>query len=236
MSGETLPPQIADQMRRDILRGRLAPGAAIKEREQALARGVSRTPMREAIRILADEGLVTLRPARSPVVANPSLQQVADDIEVLRALELLSGKLACARATDADIAEIRAVHEKMARLYSEIDTLELFEIDMSFHLTISRASHNPSLIATHRAYLARLWRVRYLSASQRESRERVLRQHGAMVEGLVRRDPDLMQREITAHLDAMVDNIRRRFEAEARAKRKNARPRARRKSVGAPAT
>lgn len=213
MADATLPEQIADQLRRDILRGTLAPGDPIKERDTAEARGVSRTPMREAIRILAKEGLVILRPARSPVVADPSLKEVSDAIAVLRALEVLSGKLACTHATADEIAAIRALHAKMSDLYDRADTLDLFEIDMEFHISIARASHNPALAETHAAYLARLWRARYLSAKQRRSRERVLRQHGAIVEGLERRDPAQVTGEIESHLEHLGINIVQYFRA-----------------------
>jgi DNA-binding GntR family transcriptional regulator len=211
MADRNLPEHIANQLRRDILRGTLAPGATIKERDSAAGLAVSRTPMREAIRILANEGLVVLRPSRSPIVANPGLKEIADAIDVLRALELLSGELACRHATDDEIARIRAIHERMTEVYGKIDTLELFEIDMSFHLAIAAASHNAALAETHRAFLARLWRARYLSARRQSSRERVLRQHGAIVAGLEARDPARVQHEIQAHLEALLDNIRHLF-------------------------
>lgn len=213
VSSQTLPQRIANHLRREILRGNLAPGTAIKERDKAAELGVSRTPLREAIRILAKEELVLLRPARSPVVANPSLKEVTDAIEVLTALEVLSGRLACENATDAEIAEIRAIHEHMTTVYGKIDSLDLFEIDMNFHIAIARASHNPSLAETHGAYLARLWRARYLSARKKRSRERVLRQHGNIVAGLETREPALVVPEIESHLKHLAINIRDFFEA-----------------------
>lgn len=213
MDDATLPEQIADQLRRDILRGILAPGQPIKERDTAAGRGVSRTPMREAIRILSKEGLVILRPSRSPVVADPSLKEVTDAIAVLTALELLSGRLACELATDAEIAEIRAIHTHMSEIYDNADTLDLFEIDMNFHISIARASHNPALAETHNSYLARLWRARYLSAIQRRSRDRVLRQHGAIIEGLEARDPAKVCAEIEDHLKHLGINISHLFRA-----------------------
>ncbi|WP_172329115.1 GntR family transcriptional regulator [Mangrovicoccus sp. HB161399] len=215
MTDKTLPEKIADQIRRDILRGRFAPGSPLKERETALEMDVSRTPMREAIRILSKEGLVILRPARSPVIADPSLQDIADAIDVLRALELLSGELACRRASDGDLARIAAMQEKMAAEYDTLDTVDLFEIDMGFHTAIVEAAHNPALLGTYRAYLERLWRARYLSASQRRSRDRVLRQHGDIVEGLVARDPDKVAAAMRAHLEALEDNIRAKYEQDA---------------------
>ena len=213
MPEQNLPEQIANRLRRDILRGSLQPGSSIKERDTAAEMGVSRTPMREAIRILAKEGLVTLRPARSPLIANPSYKEVTDWVAVLRALEKLSAELACKNATPEDLAEIRAIHEQMTKSYDHIDTLDLFEIDMSFHRAIARASHNQALAETHEAFLARLWRVRYLSASQRDSRDRVLAQHGQMVKGLEEGDARLVDTEISYHLDHLELNIRRRFDA-----------------------
>lgn len=215
MSETTLPEQIAHQLRRDILRGKLAPGEPIKERENAGGMGVSRTPMREAIRILAKEGLVILRPSRSPVVANPTLKEATDAIEVLTALELLSAELACQRASDAEIAGIEAIQMTMELRYDQADKLDLFEIDMSLHLAIAQASHNAPLAETHRAYLERLWRIRYLSASQREARERVLRQHNAIVEALKARDEGRVRVAIQAHLEHLALNVRNRFEKEA---------------------
>ncbi|GHF53654.1 GntR family transcriptional regulator [Seohaeicola zhoushanensis] len=219
----TLPEQIARQLRRDILRGKLAPGDPIKERVNAGGMGVSRTPMREAIRILAKEGLVILRPSRSPVVASPTLKEATDAIEVLMALELLSGELACKQASDADIAAIEAIQTAMEARYDNADKLDLFEIDMSLHRAIAEASHNASLAETHRAYLQRLWRVRYLSASQRESRERVLRQHREIVEGLKKRDAEQVRAAIQSHLEHLSLNVQNRFAKEAEEAARNGR-------------
>lgn len=214
MPDESLPAQIANRLRRDILRGRLQPGATVKERDNAAELGVSRTPMREAIRILAREGLVVLRPSRSPVIAQPTLRQVEDDMAVLRALEVLSGRLACERATDEDIAHVAAMQDQMIDAFNTADSLDRFEIDMAFHRSIAEAAHNPALLDTHTSYLGRLWRVRYLSARQWRNTERVLNQHDAILDGLKRRDPDAVARQIDTHLHHLVDSITALFEAE----------------------
>ena len=101
----SLPEQIAAQLRRDILSGKFPPGSPMKERDNAAEMGVSRTPMREAIRILAKEGLVVLRPARSPIVAQLTLKQISDNIEVLTALELLAADLACQNGSDSQVPQ-----------------------------------------------------------------------------------------------------------------------------------
>lgn len=221
MADQTLPEQIAAQLRRDILRGKLPSGSAIKERDNATEMGVSRTPMREAIRILAKEGLVILRPSRSPLVAKPVYQEIADQVAVLLALEKLSAELACEMATPEEIAELWAINDQMADLYYKADTLDLFEIDMSFHTAIARASHNAALAETHRAYLSRLWRARYLSASQRRNRERVIRQHSDILKALEARDVDAVRAAIDGHLGRLAEDIRPVIEEETQAQQTN---------------
>ena len=214
MPDQTLSDQIAQSLRRQILSGKLAPGDSIKERDNAAEMGVSRTPMREAIRILAKEGLVILRPSRSPIVANPSLQEITDNIEVLACLEMKSAQLACERATDEELRQIQSIQEHMEAVYDTVDPIDVFEIDMSFHLAIARASHNPSMAETHQSYLARLWRARYLSAIRKRSRDRVLRQHRGIVAGLLARDPDQVAQELGSHLEHLAINVRHRFEED----------------------
>ena len=211
---DSLAEAIAYELRREILRGNLPPGAPIKERDNAERQGVSRTPMREAIRILAKEGLVQLRPLRSPIVANPSLEEIIDQIRVLHALEMLSGELACTHATDAEIAAIGALKDRIETIYGVADTLDVFELDMQFHTAIVAAAHNGALAETHGAYMARLWRARYLSARRKLSRDRVLRQHKAIHAALVARDASAIKAEIGAHLGAMVVNIEDHFREE----------------------
>lgn len=202
---------IAYELRREILRGTLPPGATIKERDNAERQGVSRTPMREAIRILAKEGLVQLRPLRSPVVADPSLKEIIDQVQVLHALEMLSGELACEHATAGDLAQITALKERLDQIYSDADALDVFEVDMQFHAAIVAATHNAALAETHGAYMARLWRARYLSSRRKRARERVLRQHSAILAALIARDTAAIKTEIGAHLADMVLNIQDHF-------------------------
>ncbi len=207
MSEQTLAEQIADSLRRDILVGTLQPGALIKERDNSVGRGVSRTPLREAIRILASEGLVVLRPSRSPVVADPTLKEITDDLIVMNTLESLGARLACINVTASEMAEIEALNEKMLEISDTADSVDYFEVDMRFHRLITAASHNTSLIDTHAAYMARLWRPRFLAASLRRDRPRVLQQHGAIVKGLRTRDVTLVSAEVESHMRHLVLNI-----------------------------
>lgn len=216
MADKTLPEKIAHQLRRDILRGKLAPGATVKERDNAAELGVSRTPMREAIRILAKEGLVELRPSRSPIVARPSAKELADQAEVLIVLEKLSAELACASASDREVDGIAAIVDVMARDFDHTDPLDMFEIDMSFHTAIATASHNHALADTHRSYLERLWRARYVAACQRRNRERLVSEHMRIVNALRDRDPEATLGAIDNHLWHLAQDIREVILAEDR--------------------
>jgi GntR family transcriptional regulator, rspAB operon transcriptional repressor len=215
MNDNTLADQIADSLRRDILLGNLKPGALIKERDSSAELGVSRTPMREAIRILASEGLVILRPSRSPIVANPSLKEITDDLVVMNALEILAARLACMNATVDELEEIAALSEQMTAISDTADAVTYFELDMKFHRTITAASHNNALIDTHASYMARLWRPRFLAASLRRDRPRVLRQHHDIVLGLESRDVSVVSREIESHMRHLVLNITDIYESPA---------------------
>lgn len=214
MADRTLAEQIADRLRHAILLGKLAAGADISERETATAMGISRTPMREAIRILAKDGLLVLRPSHSPQVADPSLKQVEDDLDIVKSLEALSGELACKNATAAEIDEVRTLHNKMVALSRPKDRLDFFETDMAFHRAIARASHNPTLDEMHGQILARLWRVRFLSAKQDWDRARVVRQHAMIVAGIEARDAEQVKRETYSHIHHIKQNVQAFFRNE----------------------
>ena len=215
MSNQILAEDIANQLRRRILRGDLRPGALVKERDIAADTGVSRTPIREATRILAKEGLIELRPSRSPIVAVSQFAEVADKTEVLIALEKLAAQLACRNASDAEIDNIAKIVEHMNDHFDAVDPLDMFEIDMSFHTAIALASGNKALAETHGTFLRQLWRARYLAASQRRNRERVVNEHLRILNALRSRDPLGARDAFDGHLWHLAEDIRGVMEQEA---------------------
>jgi DNA-binding GntR family transcriptional regulator len=216
MTGPILANRIAHELRRSILRGELVPGAPIKERDHAAAMGVSRTPMREAIRILAKERLVTLSPARSPVVSKPTAKELCDQAVVLVALEKLSGELACEHASQEDIDRIQEVARHMEDTFYTAERIDSFEIDMAFHTAIAEASRNAALAETHKALLARLWHARYLSSRMRANRERVITQHNSILSALQRRDKPALRAAFEAHLGNLPNDLENLMTAQSR--------------------
>src|SRR5215467_2278094 len=105
--------EIASAIRTMIAHGKLCPGARVPEQALCARFGVSRTPLREALKVLSAEGLVRLLPNRGAVVERPTRREVEEMISILGVLEALAGELACARIDDCSIAHIQAMHERM---------------------------------------------------------------------------------------------------------------------------
>lgn len=207
----TLAEDAAQTLRSMILLETLPPGTALPERDLAEALGVSRTPMREAIRLLANDGLVEYTASRRPFVADPSLDDICDSLRVQGALEALAGELACANASSADLEEIERLNQAIID-WSQEDgkgdrRLEAFKADMVFHEGIVRAAGNAALQETHRHYNARLWRARFMSSQRRASRDSTHREHAAIVAGLLARDPVATAQALKQHLKTAETNI-----------------------------
>jgi len=207
LARQRLADQIADVLREQMLTGALNPGDAIHERETSDALGVSRTPLREAILILEAEGLVETSPARSPIVAAPTLKELTQMLTVLATLEGLAGELACQTAQKPDLDRIGQILAVMEQEQDATDTVAFFRTDMAFHQAIVAASGNQPLIKTHKQYNSRLWRARYMSSSRKIARAQVMADHREIYAGLTSGDARKTSRVLRRHLDTAVSNI-----------------------------
>ncbi len=204
---KSLAAEAADNLREFILLGKLGPGMPVRERDLAEAFGISRTPLKEALRILEGEGLIDYGPTRRPVVADPSLNEIYDWLRVQGALEALAGELVCEVATDKQLAEIERLNESIKEARDADGQLEGFRRDMAFHEGIVEASGNRALMESHATYNARLWRVRFLSSQRVESREGTRREHLEIIEALKARDAVAARRALKQHLRTAETNI-----------------------------
>lgn len=205
----SLSSEAADALRELILLEKLAPGTPVPERDLAEGLGISRTPLKDALRILETEGLIEYGPTRRPRVADPSLDEIAQNIEVLGALEALAGDLASQIATETDIAEIVALQAKMQDTSDTVPALDFFHLDMAFHARIVEAARNSPLMRTHAQYNARLWRARFMSSRQVDRRDNTLSEHTSITEALVARDGRRTAREMRKHLQSTIRNLQR---------------------------
>ena len=152
----TLADELRLQLADEIVRGLLAPGAGLDETELARRFGVSRTPVREAIRQLAASGLVEVRAHRGAVVARPSEERLIGMFEAMAELEALCAGLAAERMTPAERSQLEAVHEELRALIHGGDPQRYHEVNEAFHATVYAGAHNAYLAEMTHATRARV--------------------------------------------------------------------------------
>jgi len=200
--------EVLTRVRDMIIEGRLAPGARINEGLIGAQLGVSRTPLREAIKSLVSEGLVDILPAKGAVVRSLSEQDLADTLETLKLLEQNAGQLACARASDETLAAIQALHDRMLELYTSRQRLDYFKVNQAIHTAIVEASGNRILLELHGTLQARVKRVRFIGNGEPEKWAAAVSEHEDMMRALKRRDGDALAEVLGRHMDAAFDRVR----------------------------
>jgi DNA-binding GntR family transcriptional regulator len=212
LPGRVLHQEVALRLRQRIVEGRLAPGAKLNERELAQALRVSRTPLREAIRMLAAEGLVELQPNRGAIVAQMSEQDVADTFELIAGLEGQSGELAALRITAAELDEIRALHFEMLAAHTRRDLPSYYRHNAQIHIRINAAARNGALTQTWGRVNARLQALRFRSNFDDAKWARAVTEHERMLVLLKRRDAPALRELMVTHLfnkrDAVLELMR----------------------------
>jgi len=193
--------EAADRLRDMIVEGELSPGERIREQALCDRLGVSRTPLREAMKVLAAEGLVILQPNRGAAVSDPSPADIADTFKVIGALEALAGELACERVNDKDIAEIRALHYQMALHHARGELREYFRLNQRIHEKLVELSGNRVLIETHRQLGGRIRRHRFVANRSGGRWEQAMQEHEQMLEALASRDAKRVAEVLRLHLD-----------------------------------
>ena len=200
ISRRPLHEETVDRLRDLIVQGRLAPGERLNERVLCEQLGISRTPLREAIKLLATEGLVDLLPNRGAVVSRIDPARLAETLHVMGALEGLAGELACRHASAERIARIRALHQKMLTRYARGDLQGYFQYNQAIHLEIVEASGNAILANAYRQLNANVRRARYMANLSSERWSEAVREHEAILAALEARDVQTLKRLLQDHL------------------------------------
>ena len=209
---QVLHQEVAVRLRQRIVEGNIAPGTKLNERELSEVLKVSRTPLREAIKMLAAEGLVELLPNRGAVAAQLSEQDISDTFEVIAGLEGQAGELAAQRIGEAELAEIRALHYEMLAAFTRRDLPTYYRINAQIHTRINAAAGNRVLTQTWATVNARLQALRFRSNFDEEKWKRAVKEHDRMVELLAARDGPALRTLLIAHLlhkrDAVLELMR----------------------------
>lgn len=201
-SAGTLHGELLVALRDFIVEGNLEDGARIPERALCERFNISRTPLREALKVLAAEGLIELLPNRGARVRELSPADLREVFDVMGGLEALAGRLACERISDAEIAEIEQVHHEMYHFYLRRDMHGYFRCNQAIHQMIVAAAGNALLTSTYAGLAGRIRRVRY-SANLAKDRDRLgeaMREHEAILDALRRRAASELSDILFLHL------------------------------------
>jgi DNA-binding GntR family transcriptional regulator len=204
----TLHDAVLNQIRDMIIEGQLMPGTRINEGQVGASLGVSRTPLREAIKTLASEGLVEIVPAKGAIVRRFTALDIREILEVLKVLEQAAAGLACARASGAQIKKIVAMHKRMLGLYAARDRLSYFKLNQNIHSAIVLAAGNAVLAQTHETLQAQIKRIRFIGNETPDRWAAAVSEHEAMIEALMARDATRLADVLGRHLDMTVDRVR----------------------------
>ena len=192
---------VFNTLRRAILRGELVPGQRLMEIRLADQMGVSRTPVREAIRKLELEGLVVMVPRKGAEVAHISGKNLRDVLEVRRALEELAGELACERMTAEDFKKLEQANHKFASVLDSDDITVLGQADEEFHGLIYQATDNDRLVQMVNHLREQMYRYRIEHLKNKSQRTILLQEHQDIMRALAARDVEAVRRAIRAHIN-----------------------------------
>lgn len=188
-------------LRQAILHGELKPGERLMEIHLAERLGVSRTPIREAIRKLELEGLVVMMPRRGAMVASITEKDLKDVLEVRLTLEILAGEVACERITPELLEELKKAGEEFDRLKDTEDVDRLAEADVKFHEIIYTATGNARLINILNNLREQMYRYRLEYLKDKDSHERLNREHRAIYTGIKNGDKGAVSAAVCEHIN-----------------------------------
>lgn len=192
---------VFNTLRQAILKGELAPGERLMEIQLAEKLGVSRTPIREAIRKLELEGLVLMIPRRGAEVAKISEKSLKDVLEVRRSLEELAIELACQRMTDTDMQELEKMQKKFCDAIADGSAMEIAESDEAYHDVIYNSTHNARLVQILNNLREQMYRYR-LEYIKDEDKRQILRiEHEKILKALRSRHVAEARAAAREHID-----------------------------------
>ncbi|CAJ0733647.1 HTH-type transcriptional repressor RspR [Ralstonia mannitolilytica] len=191
---------VVSHLRNFIVEGVLKPGMKLNERELCETLGISRTPLREALKVLAAEGLIEISPNRGATVSSLSPTEIRDAFELMSGLEAFSGELACERITAVELAEIKALHYAMLACRAQDDLPGYYSLNRQIHDRINEAARNAALRQTYLAVNRRLQALRFRSNYQNAKWDSAVHDHEDMLVALEARDGKRLAAILRKHL------------------------------------
>lgn len=194
-------------LRQAILRGELVPGERLMEIHLANRLGVSRTPIREAIRKLELEGLVTMIPRKGAEVARITEKNLKDVLEVRRALDAFTVELACDRITDEEKEDLRIACESFKKATETKDSELIAKADVKLHDIIVRAAGNERLIQLINNLAEQMYRYRFEYIKDESQHRRLVEEHQVIFDSIMKKDKYTAAMAVKAHVDNQENSI-----------------------------
>jgi len=194
-------------LRKEILRGDLKPGERLMEIQLANRLGVSRTPVREAIRKLELEGLVLMIPRRGAEVAKITEKSLRDTLEVRGTLEKLAVTLACQRITDKELEELKKAADYCGAFLNKKDIMEIAKADEKFHNVIYHATNNQKLIKILSNLSEQVYRYRVEYLKHENAPAQIIKEHKQLLDAIEARDEELASKTAEIHIDNQAKSI-----------------------------
>ena len=204
----SLHEELTERLRMMIVEGVLPDGEKVPERELCEKLGVSRTPMREALKVLAADGLLTLEPNRGARVRAITLEDLEEVFPLMGALEALAGELACRHISEPQLAELRLTHQIMLEHFHSEDMPGYFKHNQRIHELIMEAASNPTLASMYRSLAIRVRRARYLANMSKERWQQAVNEHEQIMEALEQRDGERLGAILKRHLENKFATVR----------------------------
>lgn len=192
---------VFNTLRQAILIGELKPGERLMEIHLADRLGVSRTPIREAIRKLELEGLVVMIPRKGAQVAKITEKNLKDVLEVRRALDMLAVRLACERMSEEDKQELGKACDEFAKVVKKNDTKEITEADVRFHDIILKSTGNDRLIQLVNNLAEQLYRYRLEYIKDSAYHNRLVKEHEMIYNAILNKEEEKAAEAVVLHID-----------------------------------
>jgi len=196
----SLHEEIAGSLRQMIFDGELEDGIRVPEKKLCERFDISRTPLREALKVLANEGLITLLPNKGARVSKLTPEDIDEVFPIMGALEAVAGEMAASAITDEGIAEIRALHYQMALHHTRKERLEYFSLNQQIHERILEAAGNPTLRQMYKTLSGRIRRARYIANISQARWDQAMQEHEAILQTLGERKGQRLGELLKTHL------------------------------------
>lgn len=199
---------VFNTLRDAILRGDMKPGERLMEMHLANKLGVSRTPIREAIRMLEQEGLAIIVPRKGAQVAKMTEKDLQDVLEIRDSLDELAVSMACKRMTEEQLVELKKAMKDFELATKSKDARKICEADEEFHNVIYKMADNPKLENIVNNLREQMYRYRYEYIKGNSTYHQLIKEHSAIIEGFERQDAEYVRSIMHTHLENQIEAVR----------------------------